>query len=275
MKSRKFLSDIKKYYGEIFELHQFSNAQVEILLHGKSDISKRISYIKEIYDCMLGSSDEIIRAWLTSSLSLSDVAAIKGENTSAVKSRKYYLDKTLAEWSQYKDGNILRYIIITKAISEDDWTELHRRIAAIRSKLYPCIIDRKQILINIPAGEVNTVAPSDFDKFLKIVEAYSVEHRKKMQQQINQMKEAVGYFNYLNTAGSTLSREDIVYRERIMNIFNASNNIDYEVAAQEDKVPIIKDSNNPWIPSLNKYYKELNEEEKQKYLYKKSKKIKI
>ena len=269
MKSRRFLSDVKKLYGELFELHQFSDVQAEMQLHGKSDISRRSSYIKGIYDCMLGTGDAIINTWLTSNLSLSDIASIKGQNTNTLKSRKYYLDKMLDEHANYKDSNILFYAVTAEDISEAEWKELWKRLAYIKHKLYPDIIDRKQFLINIPAGEMDTEPPANFDKFIKVLEIYSVEHRKQVQKQVNEMKEAVGYFNYLNTYAASLSAEDTIYKERIMKIVNKPEytNKD-EDSKTEVLVPIIKDSNNPWIPTWGKYYNELTPEEKDLYEYK-------
>lgn len=276
MKSRRFLSDVKKLYGELFELHQFSDVQAEMMLHGKNDISQRSSYIKGIYDCMLGTGDAIINTWLTSNLSLSDIASIKGQNTNTLKSRKYYLDKMLAEHANYKDSNILFYVVTAEDISEAEWKELWKRLAYIKHKLYPDIIDRKQFLINIPAGEMDTEPPANFDKFIKVLEIYSVEHRKQVQKQVNEMKEAVGYFNYLNTYAASLSAEDIMYKEKIVNIFSKSESAKKEKDIKtEIVVPIIKDSNNPWITSLNKYYDELSQEELAVYNYMKPRHVEL
>lgn len=276
MKSRKFLSDIKLFYSELFEMHQFSDIQADLLLHGKTDVSQRSLYIKEVYSCILYTGDEVINTWLTSNLSLSDVACIKGENTHTLKSRKYYLDKMIAEHSNYKDSNILFYVVTAEDISEGEWEELWKRLASIRHKLYPDIIDRKQFFINIPAGEMSTVAPDNFDRFIKMLEIYSVEHRKQVQKQVNEMKAAAGYFNFLNTSTANLDEVDIMYKEKIMNIFGKSE------AAEEEKeikpeiaVPIIKDSNNPWIPSLNKYYDELSQEELAVYNYMKPRHVEL
>lgn len=275
MKSRRFLSDVKKLYGELFELHQFSDVQAEMMLHGKNDISQRSSYIKGIYDCMLGTGDAIINTWLTSNLSLSDIASIKGQNTNTLKSRKYYLDKMLAEHANYKDSNILFYVVTAEFITEEEWRELNRRLASLSHKLYPNKNIRKQLLINIPTNEMETqLTEKEYKDFINILRPYVISSRRKAQQQINKMRNAAGYFNYLITNTYSLSDIDIQRKADLLLLFNGDEQIQYQEHIKEQETIVI-DANREWVKPFGKYYDELNEDEKQKYLYGRPKRVKF
>ena len=78
-------------------------------------------------------------------------------------------------------------------------------------------INRNQLLINIPSGEFNTSICSDqFTLFVELLQPYLTTLWSVTQQQLNQLTDAIGYYNYIMTDGMILSEEDKKRRNRLL-----------------------------------------------------------
>lgn len=83
---------------------------------------------------------------------------------------------------------------------------------------------KEQIAIKIPAYmKVNTLSEEQFDNFMDIIRPYSRREMRCVEQYIKEMKEEVGYFNFLLTPGMKLTNEDIERRDIILRWLDIGN----------------------------------------------------
>lgn len=96
------------------------------------------------------------------------------------------------------------------------------------------------LLVNLSNKEYcKQVSDDDFNVLLSLLEPYFTSVRSDKQQKINEMAEAVGYFNYIMTPGVGLSDKDIQRREKIMKFIDK--NTQKEIKQQDVKSVKIED----------------------------------
>ncbi len=218
---RRFTRDLKEYYNDMHELDVFSDLKAAMLMRGKTNQSERISYIERIYDIFLRASDEIVKAWISSNHSLKEISLLMDINEYTLNSRIDYFEKSIKDCVEFKGSNILREVILTDSISDAEWGELWDKLKFAASRTADKSIDKNNLLLNIPKNEFCTsVSDEAFDVFLEFITPYFVRQRSMVQQQINEMTELAGYFNYLNTNDELLSEVDRKRKNKLLALAN-------------------------------------------------------
>lgn len=262
---RRFTRDLKAYYIDTHELDVFSSSKVSLLLRGKTSQSERISYIESVYDIFLRTSDKNLRAWISSNHSLKEISLLMDINEYTLNSRIDYFEKSIKDCVEFKGSNILRAVILSDSISDEEWAELWDKLKLAASRTADKSIDKNNLLLNIPKNEFCTsVSDEAFDVFLEFITPYFVRQRSMVQQQINNMTELAGYYNYLNTNDELLSEVDRKRKDRLLSLANAR--VEKRSRKRERKKPETKPSS--IIP-----FDDLPEEEKHELAYRKSKHV--
>lgn len=262
---RRFTRDLKEYYNDLYELDVYSESKAAMLLRGKTSQSERISYIESVYDIFLRTSDENLRAWISSNHSLKEISLLMDINEYTLNSRIDYFEKSIKDCVEFKGSNILRAVILSDSISEEEWAELWDKLKVAASRTADKSIDKNALLLNIPKNEFCTsVSDEAFDVFLEFITPYFVRQRSMVQQQINEMTELAGYYNYLNTNDELLSEVDRKRKDRLLALANVK--VDKRSRKQGEKKPIVK-------PKGSTPFDQLPEEEQQARLYPKSRHV--
>ena len=262
---RRFTRDLKEFYNDLFELDVFSESKAAILLRDKTSLSERISYIESVYNIVLRASDENVKAWITSNHSLKEISLLMNINEYTLNSRIDYFEKSIKDCVEFKGSNILRTVIMSDSISEEEWSELWDKLKLAVSRTADKSIDKNTLLLNIPKNEFCTSVPDEsFDVFLEFITPYFIRQRSMVQQQINEMTELVGYFNYLNTNDELLSEVDRKRKDRLLALANVK--VEKRTRKQEKKQPIVK-------PKGSTPFVQLSKEEQMASLYPKSRHV--
>ena len=262
---RRFTRDLKEYYNDLFELDMFSSSKAALLLRCKTSQSERISYIESVYNIVLRASDENVKAWITSNHSLKEISLLMDINEYTLNSRIDYFEKSIKDCVEYKDSNILRTVIQSDSISEEEWEELWHKLKLAVSRTADKSIDKNALLLNVPKNEFCTVVSDEaFEVFLEFITPYFIRQRSVVQQQINNMTELAGYYNYLNTNDELLSDLDRKRKEKLLSLANAR--VEKRSRKRERKKPETK-------PSSIVPFDQLSEEEQNAYAYAKSRHI--
>lgn len=218
----KIIRDMNSFYNRLYEGGIWSDNAAEHLLAYRNDKKRRILYLKKIYSYILDTSDinAFTKEYIRSGLSESDAARVHGINTSTAKSLIHYTNKKIEDVAQWdKSMSIVGFIIFKADISEDDWQQLEQRYKLIIRRTSKRLLQKKDILINISAQEYSEeIDDKTFDDFINTIAPYTVNNRKKSQKKINDMKQAIGYFNYIMSDGMLLCEEDVNRRERALKL---------------------------------------------------------
>lgn len=219
----KIIRDMNSFYNRLYELDMWSDSAAEHLLAYRNDKERRILYLKRLFTYILETSDmnDFTKEYIRSGLSESDAARVHGINTSTAKSLIHYINKKIEDAAQWdKNMSIVGFVIFKADISEDEWRELEQRYKNIIRQTSKRLIQKKDILINISTKEYSEeIDDESFDDFINTIAPYTVSNRKKSQKKVNDMKQAIGYFNYIMSDGAQLGGEDEKRREILLKLF--------------------------------------------------------
>lgn len=219
----KIIRDMNSFYNRLYELDMWSDSAAEHLLAYRNDKERRILYLKRLFTYILDTStmNDFIKEYIRSGLSESDAARVHGINTSTAKSLIHYANNKMGEAAIWSDSmSIVSFVIFKADISEDEWCELEQRYKNIIRQTSKRLIQKKDILINISTKEYSEeIDDESFDDFINSIAPYTVSRRKKSQKKVNDMKQAIGYFNYIMSDGAQLGEEDEKRREILLKLF--------------------------------------------------------
>lgn len=220
----KIIRDMNAFYNRLYELDMWSDSAAEHLLAYRNDKERRILYLKRLFTYILDTSamNDFIKEYIRSGLSESDAARVHGINTSTAKSLIHYANNKMGEAAIWSDSmSIVSFVIFKADISEDEWQELEHRFKNIIRRISKRLIQKKDVLLNISTKEYSEeIDDRTFDDFINTIAPYTVSNRKKSQKKVNDMKQAIGYFNYIMSDGVQLSEEDEKRRNKVMMVFN-------------------------------------------------------
>ena len=218
----KIIRDMNSFYNRLYELDMWSDSAAEHLLAYRNDKERRILYLKRLFTYILDTSamNDFIKEYIRSGLSESDAARVHGINTSTAKSLIHYANNKMGEAAIWSDSmSIVSFVIFKADISEDEWCELEQRYKNIIRQTSKRLIQKKDILINISTKEYSEeIDDESFDDFINTIAPYTVSRRKKSQKKVNDMKQAIGYFNYIMSDGAQLGEEDEKRREILLKL---------------------------------------------------------
>lgn len=217
------IKDMNSFYNRLYELDMWSDSAAEHLLAYRNDKERRILYLKRLFTYIIDAStmNDFIKEYIRSGLSESDAARVHGINTSTAKSLIHYANNKMGEAARWSDSmSIISFVIFKADISEDEWCELEQRYKNIIRQTSKRLIQKKDILINISTKEYSEeIDDESFDDFINTIAPYTVSRRKKSQKKVNDMKQAIGYFNYIMSDGAQLGEEDEKRREILLKLF--------------------------------------------------------
>lgn len=217
------IKDMNSFYNRLYELDMWSDSAAEHLLAYRNDKERRILYLKRLFTYIIDTStmNDFIKEYIRSGLSESDAARVHGINTSTAKSLIHYANNKMGEAARWSDSmSIISFVIFKADISEDEWCELEQRYKNIIRQTSKRLIQKKDILINISTKEYSEeIDDESFDDFINTIAPYTVSRRKKSQKKVNDMKQAIGYFNYIMSDGAQLGEEDEKRREILLKLF--------------------------------------------------------
>ena len=218
----KIIKDMNSFYNRLYELDMWSDSAAEHLLAYRNDKERRILYLKRLFTYILDTSamNDFTKEYIRSGLSESDAARVHGINTSTAKSLIHYANNKMGEAAIWSDSmSIVSFVIFKADISEDEWQKLEQRYKMIVRRTSKRLIQKKDILINISTQEyAEEIDDKSFGDFLYTIAPYTVSNRKKNQNKVNNMTNAIGYFNYIMSDGMQLSEEDEKRRDKVMEL---------------------------------------------------------
>lgn len=241
-----FLMNAKKFYRDFYDKDTWSDELANRTLVYLKDRNKRKECIRETYKLILEDEtiSESIKLWVRKNYSLVDTAISCGVTTSVVRNNVFYINKTLGRDLSYKNESILSYCIKHKNIDKNDWENISRilqmTITKRKSKVEKIgkLLDSRSLLINIPRKEYHTtIDESEFNLFLRLIQPYFINERKRVQQEINERYlESAGYLNYIMTPGVELSNTDKRRLEKVKSLLDNKTLKDYKKLSR-NKVP--------------------------------------
>ena len=270
MSRESILFSMKKFYRDFYRNDIWNDELAEQFMASKNKKNMRIQIIKSIYDCMLNTSGAnlVTKKWISSTHSIQDIALIYGISFDNAKSQVTYVNKLIAEFAAWDNINIFHYIVLADNIGDEDLQEISYRSKQIIFELSPRGVNKNELLVNVPSKQFGTtVDRDDYAVFLKTIKPYIVKQRADAQKEINRLKDACEYFNYIMTPGMTLSAQDLQMRELTLAFFDdevrsrfSDKNI-MEIAATTNKENKSIKRNRVWLEKYNKYLDELSDEE--------------
>ena len=270
MSRESILFSMKKFYRDFYRNDIWNDELAEQFMASKNKKNMRIQIIKSIYDCMLNTSGAnlVTKKWISSTHSIQDIALIYGISFDNAKSQITYVNKRIAEFAAWDNINIFHYIVLADNIGDEDLQEISYRSKQIIFELSPRGVNKNELLVNVPSKQFGTtVDRDDYAVFLKTIKPYIVKQRADAQKEINRLKDACEYFNYIMTPGMTLSAQDLQMRELTLAFFDdevrsrfSDKNI-MEIAATTNKENKSIKRNRVWLEKYNKYLDELSDEE--------------
>lgn len=218
----KIIKDMNSFYKRLYECDVWSDSAAESLLAYRNDKERRILYLKRLFSYLLDTSaiNDFTKEYIRSGLSESEAAGIRGINTSTAKSLIHYDNKKMGDAAVWNETmSIVGFVVFKADISEDEWQELEQRYKMIVRRTSKRLIQKKDILINISTQEyAEEIDDKSFGDFLYTIAPYTVSNRKKNQKKVNDMTNAIGYFNYIMSDGMQLSEEDEKRRDKVMEL---------------------------------------------------------
>jgi len=220
----KIIKDMNSFYNRLYERGMWSDGAAEHLLAYRNNKERRILYLKRLFSYILDTSDvnDFVKEYIRSGLSESDAAGVYGIKTSAAKSLIHYTNKRVGDSAQWNESmSIVSFVIFKANINEDEWQELEQRYKIIIRRTSKRIIQKKDILINISTQEYEEeIDDKSFDEFINTIAPYTVSNRKSNQKKVNNMTQAIGYFNYIMSDGMQLTAKDLERRNAVLKKFN-------------------------------------------------------
>lgn len=254
---RRFIYDLKEFYSDFHDFGLWSDERACYFLHCDSADCERVKYIREIYNYFIKTGDENIRAYVCSNHSIEQIAMLKNKNYNTFKSQITYFDNIFKEATDYEGTNILRFAIVRDSISSDEWRVLWDKLKLAIYKTADSKINRNQLLINIPSGEFNTsISSEQFNLFVELLQPYLTTQRSVAQQQLNQLTDAIGYYNYIMAEGMILSEEDKKRRNRLLKLATKMEKPNVNKEKTKEKKPERK-----WSRLFNKFEDEITDED--------------
>lgn len=270
MSRESILFSMKKFYCNFYRNDIWNNELAEQFMASKYKKNMRIQIIKSIYECMLNTSgvNLVTKKWVRTAHSIQDIALMSGISFDNAKSQVTYVNKRIAEFAAWDNINIFHYIVLADNIGDEDLQEISYRSKQIIYELSPRGVNRNELLINVSSKQFKTtVDRDDYAVFLKTIKPYIVKQRADAQKEINSLKDACEYFNYIMTPGMTLSAQDLQMRELTLAFFDdevrsrfSDKNI-MEIASTTNKENKSIKRNRVWLEKYNKYLDELSDEE--------------
>lgn len=239
------LNDAKTYYSDFFERDTWCEELADKTLDGLKDKNKRKECIRETYNLILEAPDisEAVKLWVKRGYSFQDTAIRCGISNDKIKNQSYYINKTLGKNLTFEKDNILSLCLKHVEITKNEWEEINKILQAVitkrRSKAENIgrLLDNRSLLINIPRKEYKTeIDETEFNLFLRLIQPYFINERKKTQQEINEKYlDAAGYLNYIMTPGIELSSNDKRRLEKVKSLLDSRTLKDYRKLSR-DKV---------------------------------------
>ena len=270
MSRESILFSMKKFYCDFYRNDIWNNELAEQFMASKNKKNMRIQIIKSIYECMRNTSgvNLVTKKWVRTAHSIQDIALMSGISFDNAKSQVTYVNKRIAEFATWDNINIFHYIVLADNIGDEDLQEISYRSKQIIYELSPRGVNRNELLINVPSKQFKTtIDRDDYAVFLKTIKPYIVKQRADAQKEINSLKDACEYFNYIMTPGMTLSAQDLQMREltlaffddEVRNRFSDKNIMEISATTNKENKRIKKDR--VWLEKYNKYLDELSDED--------------
>lgn len=220
-----FLRDAKQCYSDFYDRGRWNDTFADEVLNGKDNIDMRKKCIQMAYKIIFKSSlsSEAIIDWVKTRHSVDESAKLKGITESSLRNQIYYFNANIGRELSFNNISIIEYLIMTDEISDKEWDKIVKQIQKIKiksdKKLYHKVTmtTSKNLLINIPRKEYkSSVNDQKFNAFLRLIEPYFINERKRVQNKINnEYLDEAGYFNYLLSPGVKLSSKDKLWLGKI------------------------------------------------------------
>ena len=221
------LKDAKDFYSMFYKANIWDEIAATKILINLNEYEDRLSIVLQIYKIVLESSksSDSIKRYVTTDLSINEVAEVLGKNTNNIKSELYYFNSTVGRSLMVGDYSILRIVITRGDIDDYLWKEIYERIEKCNivygNRLFAekKIFTNKNLLIHIPKvkGVKKYVTDDEFNHFMRLIEPYFISVRKKKQRLINESN-IVDYFNYIMNPAITLAGADLTRRNKVLSL---------------------------------------------------------
>lgn len=286
---KTILSDAKEFYPDFFNSGHKDVLSACELLKYKKELDKRLEYIYRIYKYVLNEekTNKVTVEWVKNNKSIEETAKVLGISFNNAKSQVTYCNKVLNEYLALDNTNMLRFVIMSENIGNEQWQILNDSLDKLifdKSKKYMS----NMLLVNLSNKEYcKQVTDDDFNVLLSLLEPYFTSVRSDKQQKINEMTYAVGYFNYIMTPGVKLTDKDMQRREKIMKFIDKDTQKEIrqqdiktvkienkeEELKKEDTIIQTSDKKRVFVEKFGKYADELTPEERKEWLNPKKKRI--
>ena len=224
------LFDAKGYYSLFYPEGRWDPSTALLHMKDFSHVELRCKIIQAVYNEIFSmNSDrnmEVIKEWIRSGDSLNVISQKYQCNVNTIKSSIKYYNDHVGSCLYIGNKSIFHILMNTQTLTSDLGKDISSRInefvAKSRSKREnitgTSYLNSSNLMISIPRGKMcREIQEEEFRWLYKIIYPYSVEIRKRVQQEISQSKTA-GYLNYLLVPGQELSEIDQNRREKILSL---------------------------------------------------------
>ena len=210
---------------------------------GKYYTEERVEYIRRFYNCLLNSKkmNELGILYLThSNLSVRKTVELYNRDKSEKKKLNPDTGKSRIISCANKVNNSFRPLVFNRETKEplewiiDSVVVGAERLEIIREaelqidnfiEMFDSTGENKKdkIAVKIPAyAKVSSISEDMFDNFMEIIRPYSKREMYNVEKTLEQMREEVGYFNFLMTPGVRLTEIDRERRETLLRWLGAT-----------------------------------------------------
>ena len=225
------LFDAKGYYRLFYPEGRWDTSTALLHMKDFSHTDLRCRIIQAVYNEIFSMSGdrnmEVIKEWIRSGNSLKVVSQTYQCNVNTIKSSIKYYNDHVGSCLYIGNKSLFHILMNTQTLTSDLGKDISNRINEFvvksRGKRESSItgtsyLNSSNLMISIPRGKMcREISEEEFKWLYKMIYPYSVEIRKRVQQEISQSKTA-GYLNYLLIPGQELSDVDRNRREKILGL---------------------------------------------------------
>ena len=265
------VSSLSNLYYDFYEGEEFRVEKAEHFFGKCADMERRVHYIQQIYETILGSStiNETSKLLIKTRKSHAEIAryynslheqeikdaehsAKRGRKTAAlVKADISYTNRRLKRILQVDMSDVeslkddfFSLVVYQSEMNGALWSRADDALERLKVSLNDKVIGKETFWLNIPVKEYNKeLTGEEFNRLLDLIKPYFDSQKAIAQMKLNSMKKESGYLNYILRANmDTLSEIDATRRDRILSLADKENVKRFRENAEQEQEPVQENS---------------------------------
>lgn len=273
------VSSLSNWYFDFYREGKFSVDAANKIMGKYNDVDRRVTYIKTVYETVLGSSiiNETSKILIKSRKTYVEVARyynnlheqeimktkeaeakdekincrVHAKTEALVKADVCYTNKKLknalgcdiVQCSKYDFFNVVMW---KPDIDEALWLKADGALELLKAMCNGSLLSKEAFWLNIPVREFNReLSEQEFNHLVDLIKPYFTAQKALAQFKLNELKREAGYLNYILRADMELNEVDSGRRDLILSLVDGS-------PVREKKQPVND-------PKLNEYQNQISE----------------